>query len=214
MRFQTQGKSGKRFREARPLFAVSGWIFTFRLRPNFMTRINTPKRSSRWPEAPRRTNCKIRPARPSYSHFWPAPYIAIGGLFSLMAGFGFPERRSARIPASAVGRGIPAGAYTGGVHRSRAVHGQQRRADAGGARPPVRLGQSSAQLDARVAGKFRRGALLHLFSGGSARRAVVGNVAGSGLQYCAGEGIAAVEHGFPAAAWAPTGWYVWPYGSE
>lgn len=63
-------------------------------------------------------------------------------------------------------------------------------------------------------GNFAGALFFTYFPGGSARRAVVGNVAGSGLQYCAGEGIAAVEHGFPARRGRQLAGMSWPYGSE
>lgn len=202
MRFQTPEKKSEKTISGKhaPLFCRFGRIFYLcGFDPNFMTPNQYPQRG---PRAGRKLRggqtAKYGRQDPHTRisgrriHRHRRPVLADGGIRVPRSG------RSARIPAPAVGRGIPAGTYTGGIHRSRAVHGQQRRTDAGGARPPVRLGQSSAQLDARVDGEFSRGALLHLFSGGSARRAVVGNVAGSGLQYCAGEGIAAVEHGFPA----------------
>ena len=93
MRFQTQGKSRKKRFPGSTLrfFAVSGGFFYLcGFDPNFMTRINTPKEVLALAGSSAADKLQNTAGKTLILAFLAGAYIAIGGLFSLMAGFGFP----------------------------------------------------------------------------------------------------------------------------
>ena len=119
-----------------------------------MTRINTPKEVLALAGSSAADKLQNTAGKTLILAFLAGAYIAIGGLFSLMAGFGFPGAAEApgfqRLLSGAV---FPLGLilvvftgaelFTGNCLIAISLLERQC-TDAGGARPPVRLGQSSA----------------------------------------------------------------------
>ncbi len=84
-------KVGKTISGARPLFAVSGgFYYLCGFDPEFYDQINTPKRVLALAQKSATGKMQITAGKTLLLAFLAGAYIAIGGLFSLMAGFGFP----------------------------------------------------------------------------------------------------------------------------
>ena len=93
MRFQTPEKKSEKTISGKhaPLFCRFGRIFYLcGFDPNFMTRINTPKEVLALAGSSAADKLQNTAGKTLILAFLAGAYIAIGGLFSLMAGFGFP----------------------------------------------------------------------------------------------------------------------------
>lgn len=95
MRFQTPEKKSEKTISGKhaPLFCRFGRIFYLcGFDPNFMTRINTPKEVLALAGSSAADKLQNTAGKTLILAFLAGAYIAIGGLFSLMAGSGSPER--------------------------------------------------------------------------------------------------------------------------
>ena len=93
MRFQTPEKKSEKTISGKhaPLFCRFGRIFYLcGFDPNFMTRINTPKEVLALAGSSAADKLQNTAGKTLILAFLAGAYIAMGGLFSLMAGFGFP----------------------------------------------------------------------------------------------------------------------------
>lgn len=179
-----------------------------------MTRINTPKEVLALAGSSAADKLQNTAGKTLILAFLAGAYIAIGGLFSLMAGFGFPGAAEApgfqRLLSGAV---FPLGL--------------------------ILVVFTGAELFTGNNAVLMPGALGRRYGWGKVARnwtlVWLGNFAGALFftyfwwfcpaccrRKCGGKRPAILRRRkyrcrgarFSCAAWAPTGWYVWPYGSE
>ena len=130
--------------------------------------------------------------------FLAGAYIAMGGLFSLMAGFGFPGVAEAPgLQRLLSGLVFPLGLILVVFAGAELFTGNNAVLVPGALGRRYGWGKCCA-TGAGIRGEFHQGGLLRLFPGGAARRTLVGAVARSGLQRGAGQGLDAVADGIPA----------------